>query len=104
MQQPATHRHAHRREMPDASTDSPRERLGVKVTAGPRCSCASKKNLAEHAADQATFLDENLKPALAAVQAGQGSVFFSLPFLSPLGRSPNDVYSMAVTIPFFAPS
>ena len=37
---------------------------------------ASKKSLAEHAADQATFLGEKLKPALDAAQAGQGHVFF----------------------------
>jgi transposase len=32
--------------------------------------------LAEHAADQALFLDEQLTPALTAAQAGQGHVFF----------------------------
>ncbi len=32
--------------------------------------------MAEHAADQAVFLDEKLTPALAAAQAGQGHVFF----------------------------
>ena len=32
--------------------------------------------MAEHAADQALFLDEKLTPALTAAQAGQGHVFF----------------------------
>jgi transposase len=32
--------------------------------------------LAEHAADQALFLDEQLTPALTAAQAGRGHVFF----------------------------
>jgi len=32
--------------------------------------------LAEHAADQAAFLDDQLTPRLAAAQAGQGHVFF----------------------------
>jgi transposase len=32
--------------------------------------------LAEHAADQARFLDDHLTPALTAAQAGQGHVFF----------------------------
>jgi transposase len=32
--------------------------------------------LAEHAADQALFLDEKLTPTLTAAQAGQGHVFF----------------------------
>ena len=32
--------------------------------------------MAEHAADQALFLDEELTPALMAAQAGQGHVFF----------------------------
>ena len=32
--------------------------------------------MAEHAADQALFLDEKLTPALTATQAGQGNVFF----------------------------
>lgn len=32
--------------------------------------------MAEHAADQALFLDEQLTPALTAAQAGQGHVFF----------------------------
>jgi transposase len=46
------------------------------VAAGPRHPRAAKKNLVEHVADQATFLDEKLKPALDAAQAGQGHVFF----------------------------
>jgi transposase len=37
---------------------------------------AAQKNIAEHAADQAKFLDEKLRPALEAAQAGQGHVFF----------------------------
>lgn len=42
----------------------------------PRPSRAAEKNLAEHAADQALFLDEKMTPALTAAQAGQGHVFF----------------------------
>lgn len=42
----------------------------------PRDPGAAKKNLAEHAADQALFLDEKLTPVLTAAQAGQGHVFF----------------------------
>ena len=34
------------------------------------------KNLAEHVADQAAFLETKLKPVLAAAQAGEGHVFF----------------------------
>ena len=34
------------------------------------------KNLTEHAADQSTFHDNTLKPALDAAQAGNGHVFF----------------------------
>ena len=46
------------------------------MAAGPRHPRAAQKHLAEHTADQAAFLDEKLKPALAAAQAGQGPVFF----------------------------
>ena len=35
-----------------------------------------EKNLAEHVADQAAFLESKLKPVLAAAQAGEGHVFF----------------------------
>ena len=35
-----------------------------------------QKNLAEHVADQAAFLETKLKPVLAAAQAGEGHVFF----------------------------
>lgn len=43
---------------------------------GPRDSCAAQKNLAEHAAAQAAFHDEQLKPRLDQAQAGVGHVFF----------------------------
>jgi transposase len=46
------------------------------VAAGPCHPRAAQKNLAEHVADQAAFLDGKLKPALDAAQAGQGHVFF----------------------------
>jgi transposase len=46
------------------------------VANGPRDSGTAKKNLEEHAADQALFLDEKLTPALTAAQAGKGHVFF----------------------------
>jgi transposase len=46
------------------------------VATGPCYPGAAQKNLAEHAADQAVFLDTELKPALDAAQAGQGHVFF----------------------------
>jgi transposase len=36
----------------------------------------AKKNLAEHVATQAEFLDTQLKPRLAAAAAGQGHLFF----------------------------
>ena len=36
----------------------------------------SKKNLDEHVADQAEFLDTKLNPVLEAAQAGRGHVFF----------------------------
>ncbi len=42
----------------------------------PRHPCAAQKNLAEHIAIQADFLDTELKPTLDAAQAGQGHVFF----------------------------
>ena len=42
----------------------------------PRHPRASEKNLAEHAADQAVFLDEQRTPALTAAPAGRGHVFF----------------------------
>lgn len=42
----------------------------------PRDPCSAQKNLAEHAADQAAFLDEKLTPALADAQANRGHVFF----------------------------
>jgi transposase len=46
------------------------------VATGPCHPGAAQKNLAEHAADQATFFDDELKPTLDAAQAGQGHVFF----------------------------
>ena len=46
------------------------------MAAGSRHPGAAQKNLAEHAADQAVFLDEKLKPALDAALLGQGHVFF----------------------------
>ena len=38
--------------------------------------CTAQKNLAEHVAAQADFLDSKLKPCLDAAQAGEGHVFF----------------------------
>lgn len=46
------------------------------MAAGPGDSRAAKKNVVEHVADQAAFLDEKLKPALDAAEAGYGHVFF----------------------------
>jgi transposase len=46
------------------------------VAAGSRHPRTAKKNLDEHAADQAAFLDDKLRPALDAAQAGLGHVFF----------------------------
>ena len=46
------------------------------MATGPCHPGAAQKNLAEHAADQATFFDDELKPTLDAAQAGQGHVFF----------------------------
>lgn len=46
------------------------------MAADPRSARPPKKSLAEHVADQATFLDEKLTPVLTAAQAGQGHVFF----------------------------
>ena len=42
----------------------------------PRHPRAAQKNLAEHVAIQADFLDTKLKPCLDAAQAGEGHVFF----------------------------
>src|SRR5260370_10306011 len=42
----------------------------------PRHPRAAQKNLAEHGAIQADFLDTKLKPCLDAAQAGEGHVFF----------------------------
>src|SRR6266403_2790252 len=42
----------------------------------PRHPRAAKKNLAEHVAIQAEFLDTQLKPCLDAALAGDGHVFF----------------------------
>ena len=49
---------------------------GPEVSPGPRDPRAAQKNLAEHVADQAAFLDTKLKPVLDAAQAGEGHVFF----------------------------
>ena len=49
---------------------------GPEVLPGPCDPRAAKKNLAEHVADQAAFLETKLKPVLAAAQAGEGHVFF----------------------------
>ena len=49
---------------------------GPEVLPGPRDPRAAKKNLAEHVAAQAAFLETELKPLLAAAQAGEGHVFF----------------------------
>ena len=46
------------------------------MAAGPRPSRPAKKSLAEHAADQAAFLDDQRTPARDAAQAGHGHVFF----------------------------
>ena len=46
------------------------------MAAGPRPSRSAKKSLAEHAADQAAFLDDQLRPVRDAAQAGRGHVFF----------------------------
>jgi transposase len=46
------------------------------VAARPRHPRAAQKNLAEHIAIQADFLDTQLKPALDAARAGSGHVFF----------------------------
>ena len=48
---------------------------GPEVLPGP-CDPRAAKNLAEHVADQAAFLETKLKPVLAAAQAGEGHVFF----------------------------
>src|SRR4051812_12108915 len=42
----------------------------------PRHPRAAQKNLAEHVATQAEFLDTKLQPCLDAAQAGDGHVFF----------------------------
>jgi transposase len=42
----------------------------------PRHPHTAQKNLAEHVAIQADFLDTKLKPCLDAAQAGEGHVFF----------------------------
>src|SRR5262249_24034320 len=49
---------------------------GREVSAGPHDPRAAQKNLAEHVAIQAAFLDTELKPCLDAAQAGRGHVFF----------------------------
>src|SRR5271168_3572964 len=46
------------------------------MAAGPRDPCAAQKNLAEHAADQAAFYDDQLKPRLDRAQAVTGHMFF----------------------------
>ena len=46
------------------------------MAAHPSDPHAAQKTLAEHVADQAEFLDTELKPKLDAAQAGQGHVFF----------------------------
>ena len=59
-----------------------RHLYGVRVltnpinTTRPSILVPPKKNLAEHVADQAAFLETKLKPVLAAAQAGEGHVFF----------------------------
>src|SRR5271166_3764741 len=50
--------------------------LGLKFNRVRAIPVPPKKNLAEHVADQATFLETKLKPVLAAAQAGAGHVFF----------------------------
>ena len=46
------------------------------MAAHPSDPRAAQNNLAEHVADQAEFLDAELKPQLDAAHAGQGHVFF----------------------------
>ena len=46
------------------------------MTTGSRPSRSTPKNLAEHAADPAAFLDDKMKPTLDAAPAGHGRVFF----------------------------
>ena len=50
--------------------------LGLKFYRVRAIPVPPKKNLAEHVADQAAFLETKLKPVLAAAQAGEGHVFF----------------------------
>ena len=50
--------------------------LGLKFYRVRAIPVPPKKNLAEHVADQAAFLETELKPILAAAQAGKGHVFF----------------------------
>ena len=50
--------------------------LGLKFYRVRAIPVPPKKNLAEHVADQAAFLETELKPLLAAAQAGKGHVFF----------------------------
>ena len=50
--------------------------LGLKWQRASAIPVPPKKNLAEHIATQAEFLDTKLNPCLDAAQAGQGHVFF----------------------------
>ena len=50
--------------------------LGLKFYRVRAIPVPPNKNLAEHVADQAAFLETKLKPVLAAAQAGEGHVFF----------------------------
>ena len=50
--------------------------LGLKFYRVRAIPVPPKKNLAEHVADQAAFLETKLKPVLATAQAGEGHVFF----------------------------
>jgi transposase len=50
--------------------------LGLKWQRARAIPVPPKKNLAEHIATQAEFLDTKLNPCLDAAQAGQGHVFF----------------------------
>lgn len=52
------------------------EVAGADVAADAGHSRAAPKNLAEHVAEQAEFLDTQLKPRLEAAAAGTGHVFF----------------------------
>ena len=61
--------------------------LGLKFQRVPHGPRAAQKNLAEHVATQAEFLETDLKPALDAAVAGRGLCSSSMPLTSCSGRS-----------------